>query len=509
MSSATVQPEPADGKDSKDMENPQTEKKEMNRIPKFMAEFTGTFVLVLFGCGSIAFPTGPSFITISFAFGLALVSMIYAVGPTSGCHVNPAVSLAMWITGNMLFVDMILYWVAQFVGAVAGAAVVFGIVSGRPGYELHTKGLGSNCWGTKCLDEFDGTSAFFAEVIFTFIFIVVILGSTMKVPKEPGSSEMVPQTTDAVAGLAIGLTLVAIHLCGIPITGVSVNPARSFGPAVIVGGDRLNQLWLFFIAPFLGAALAGLVFRFNCPLGKGWSHTCPLLKKFFAEFFGTYTLVLLGAGTAVFTTDPIRLNIAVAFGLALIAAAYGIGGISGGHINPAVTLGVFVAKKLPGGVKDLGVYWTAQFLGGIMAAATLFGIVSGRPGYTMEEFGLGTNGFGPGQYGEYVGASAFFAEMIFTFLFLVSILGSTAEHDGVQTYLAGVSIGLTLVVIHIISIPITGTSVNPARSLGPALFVGGTPLAQMWLFFLAPLLGGALAGLVMRFGLFDLSKAAK
>lgn len=508
MSSATVQPEPAsDEKQDLDMENPQEQKMEMNRVPKFMAEFIGTFVLVLFGCGSVAFPTDPNFITISFAFGLALVAMIYAVGPTSGCHVNPAVSLAMWITGRMMFVDMLLYWVAQFIGAIAGAAVVLGIVSGRPGYKLHEKGLGANCWGPKCLDQYSQTSAFFAELIFTFIFIVVILGSTMPVPKGPSDPEMVPQTTSSVAGLAIGLTLVAIHLCGLPITGVSVNPARSFGPAVLRGSPRLDQLWLFFIAPFMGATFAGLVFRFNCPLSKGWSHTCPLLKKFFAEFFGTYTLVLLGAGTAVFTTDPIRINISIAFGLALIAAAYGIGAISGGHINPAVTLGVFVANKLPGGLKELGVYWLAQFLGGIMATTTLYGIVSGRPGYEIEVNGLGANGFGEGEYGLYDGTSAFFAELIFTFLFLVSILGSTAEHDGVQTYLAGISIGLTLVVIHIISIPITGTSVNPARSLGPALFVGGKNLGQMWLFFLAPTIGGALAGLVMRFGLLDLTKA--
>lgn len=467
---------------------------EMNRMPKFWAEFFGTLVLVLFGCGSIAFPTDPSFITISFSFGLAFVAMWYAIAPTSGCHINPSVSLGMWIGGRMSFIDMLIYWIAQALGAIGGAALVWLIVSGRTGYMMHLKGLGANCWGHKCLDEYDVSSAFLAEVVFTFIFVVVVMGSTMKVPKQ---KKMVPQETHEVAGLAIGMTLTAIHLCGLPVTGVSLNPARSFGPAVIVGGPRLAQLWLFIVAPFLGATIAGLVFRYACPMAE-WNEQCFHVKKCAAEFFGTFTLVFIGVGTAVFTTLPDRLNIAIAFGFGLIAAAYGIGVISGGHINPAVTMGVYVADRLEGGVKVLLIYWFGQFLGGLIAASTVFGIVCGRPDYSVEKWGLGANGWGSNEYGVYDGASAFFGELIFTFLFVFSILGSTSQIPHVKTYLAGISIGLTLLVIHIISIPITGTSVNPARSLGPALIVGGVNLAEYWLFFVAPILGGGLAGFIYR-----------
>lgn len=216
----------------------------------FVAELIGTFTLVLLGCGSAVLAGAEvGQLGISFAFGLAIVAMAYGIGPISGCHVNPAVSFGAFIAGRMQMNDMLKYWAAQFTGALLGAGVLYLIATGKAGYDLATNGLGANGWGPGYLGEFNLVSALVFEVVATFLFLVVILGSTQK--SAPGM----------VAGLAIGLTLAVIHIVGIQVTGVSVNPARSFGPAVIVGGTAISQLWLFLIAPLIGAALAGLLFK--------------------------------------------------------------------------------------------------------------------------------------------------------------------------------------------------------------------------------------------------------
>jgi len=216
----------------------------------FVAELIGTFTLVLLGCGSAVLAGAEvGQLGISFAFGLAIVAMAYGIGPISGCHVNPAVSFGAFVAGRMQLNEMLRYWAAQFIGALLGAAVLYLIATGKAGYDLATNGLGQNGWGAGYLGEFNVTSALVFEVVATFLFLVVILGSTQK--SAPGM----------VAGLAIGLTLAVIHIVGIQVTGVSVNPARSFGPAVIVGGTALSQLWLFLTAPLIGAALAGLLFK--------------------------------------------------------------------------------------------------------------------------------------------------------------------------------------------------------------------------------------------------------
>ncbi len=216
----------------------------------FVAELIGTFTLVLFGCGSAVLAGGEvGQLGISFAFGLAIVAMAYGIGPISGCHVNPAVSFGAFVSGRMPMNTMLQYWAAQFIGATLGAAVLYLIASGQSGYSLGTNGLGQNGWGAGYLGEYNLTAALVFEVVATFLFLVVILGSTQKAA--PGM----------VAGLAIGLTLVVIHIVGIQVTGVSVNPARSFGPAVLVGGQAISQLWLFLVAPLIGAGLAGLLFR--------------------------------------------------------------------------------------------------------------------------------------------------------------------------------------------------------------------------------------------------------
>lgn len=220
------------------------------------------------------------------------------------------------------------------------------------------------------------------------------------------------------------------------------------------------------------------------------------MKKYLAEFIGTFTLVLFGCGTAVVAGGNVGvLGIAIAFGFALIAMAYGIGPISGCHINPAVSLGVFCAGRMS--AREMGGYMVAQFLGGIVGAGVLFGIMKGAmAGYDVSVSGLGQNGWGAGYLGEYGISSAIIFEGVATFLFLVTILGSTQKEAPSQ--LAGLAIGIALVVIHIFGIRITGVSVNPARSFGPALFAGGKAISQLWLFLLVPSVAGALAGLLFR-----------
>lgn len=220
------------------------------------------------------------------------------------------------------------------------------------------------------------------------------------------------------------------------------------------------------------------------------------MKKFAAEFAGTFTLVLFGCGAAVIAGKDIGvLGIAFAFGFALIAMAYGIGPISGCHINPAVSLGVFAAGRMS--ATDLGTYVVAQILGGIAGAVILWAIVSGKiAAYDVSASGLGQNGWGSGYLGEYGLTAAIVFELVATFLFVVVILGSTGE--GAPTQIAGLAIGITLVVIHIVGINVTGVSVNPARSIGPAVLVGGKAIAQVWLFIVVPCVGGVIAGLIYR-----------
>lgn len=220
-------------------------------MQKLLAEFIGTFTLVLFGCGAAVIAGAEvGYLGISFAFGLALIAMAYGIGPISGCHINPAVSLGAFIAGRISASDLVTYAIAQVLGGLAGAATLYLIVSGKgAGYDLAASGLGQNGWGAGYLGEYGMVSAFLFEAVATFLFLVVILSVT----EEGGPT--------ALAGLAIGLTLVVIHIVGIDVTGVSVNPARSIGPAIFAGAGAIGQLWLFILAPALGAALAGLAFR--------------------------------------------------------------------------------------------------------------------------------------------------------------------------------------------------------------------------------------------------------
>lgn len=226
-------------------------------IKKYLAELIGTAVLVLVGCGAVAigdyggaFPLG--IVPVGLAFGLAVTAMAYAIGPVSGCHINPAVTIAMVAAGRMETREAIGYIISQIVGGIVGAVVLYVILLGKGGgYDIATLGLGQNGWGPGYLGEFGIGSAIIVEIVATFIFTAVILGIT--------------QPTDSLshhpAGLIIGLTLFALHLPFVMVTGLSVNPARSLGPAVFVGGTAIAQVWLFIVMPLVGGAIAGWLFR--------------------------------------------------------------------------------------------------------------------------------------------------------------------------------------------------------------------------------------------------------
>jgi aquaporin Z len=221
----------------------------------------------------------------------------------------------------------------------------------------------------------------------------------------------------------------------------------------------------------------------------------PLSRRVWAEFLGTFWLVFGGCGSAVLAAAFPQLGIgfagvALAFGLTLLTMAYTIGPISGCHINPAVTFGLWLAKRFP--ARDVIPYMIAQVIGAIAAAAVLYLVASGKPGWVAGQFA--SNGYGPLSPGGYGAGSAIIIEIVLTFGFLMVILGATDRRAPVG--FAGLAIGLALTLIHLISIPIDNTSVNPARSTGPAIFAGGAELSQLWLFWIAPLVGGGLAGLV-------------
>lgn len=219
-------------------------------MKKYTAELLGTFVLTLFGCGSAAI-AGATLGTlgIAFAFGLSIVAMAYAIGDISGCHINPAVSLGVWMSGKMTSKDFLGYVLAQCIGALLAALVLAAIINMTNLGGIGATGLGANGYGAASSVGLTACGALLVEIILTCIFVLTILGVTST------------EKTASIAGLVIGLTLVFVHIMGIPLTGTSVNPARSFGPALVLGGQALCQLWVFVVGPFIGAALAALIWK--------------------------------------------------------------------------------------------------------------------------------------------------------------------------------------------------------------------------------------------------------
>ena len=233
-------------------------------MKKYIAELFGTFVLVLVGCGTVVF-SAPYVgnVGIALAFGLALMAMVYGVGPISGAHLNPAVTFGVLTAGRMSFKHALGYLVSQFVGAIAAAALLKYMVAGHiAGYDVAVNGLGQNGWGAAYAGGYNLTTAIIFEFVATFIFVKVILKVTEGDLK--------------IAGVVIGLTLAVLHILGLPITGVSVNPARSFGPALIVGAQALSQVWMFLVVPSAAGIVAGLASRCCCGC---CGSSCPTSKE--------------------------------------------------------------------------------------------------------------------------------------------------------------------------------------------------------------------------------------
>ncbi len=220
-------------------------------MKRYIAELIGTMVLVLFGCGSAAIAGSLlGIVGIALAFGLSFAAMAYVIGDISGCHINPAISIGMWIDGRMDTKDLLIYILFQCMGAIIGIGILVAIINSAPYLGGYTAtGLGQNGFGQASIVGLDVVGAIIAEIILTFVFVITVLGVTKKV--ENG----------IVAGLVMGLTLTLVHIIGIPLTGTSVNPARSLAPALFIGGQALQQVWVFILAPIVGAIIAGLLYK--------------------------------------------------------------------------------------------------------------------------------------------------------------------------------------------------------------------------------------------------------
>ena len=220
-------------------------------MKRYISELIGTMVLVLFGCGSAAIAGSLlGNLGIALAFGLSIVAMAYVIGDISGCHINPAVSIGMWIDGRMETKDLIMYIIFQCIGAIIGIGLLAVIINSAPllgGYAA--TGLGQNGFGSASSIGLDVVGAIIVEIILTFVFVFTVLGVTKKAKNS------------TIAGIVIGLTLAFVHIMGIPLTGTSVNPARSLAPALFLGGQALQQVWVFILAPIIGAVIAGLLYK--------------------------------------------------------------------------------------------------------------------------------------------------------------------------------------------------------------------------------------------------------
>ncbi|MGO9660685.1 MAG: aquaporin [Acidimicrobiales bacterium] len=236
------------------------------------AEALGTALLVFFAVGTATLSFGfkvagasasAGVVATALSFGLVLLVLVYSIGPVSGCHVNPAVTIGFLVARRITLPDAIGYWVAQVIGGIAGAAALFGVFNLTSGYDIGRVGLGADGYGTSSMVHAKAGGAFVAEVVLTFLFVFVILAVTRRA------------SNAVVAGLVIGLSLTLVHLIGIPIDGTSVNPARSIGPAIFVGGSALSQLWVFIVAPLVGGVLAALAHQVLYPVGEEEASVAP------------------------------------------------------------------------------------------------------------------------------------------------------------------------------------------------------------------------------------------
>ncbi len=240
------------------------------------AEFLGTALLVFFGAGTATLSFGFKFagssrsagvVATALAFGLVVLVLVYALGGISGCHINPAITMGFLAARKITPIEAVSYWIAQVIGGIAGAAVLFGIFSSSPIYRIGIQGLGADGYGKNSMIFANAAGAFGIEIVMTATFVFVILAVTRRA------------SNATVAGLVIGLCLTLVHIIGIPVDGTSVNPARSIGPALFVGGTALSQLWVFIIAPLIGGALAALLFQFLYPKGEEEEEPAPAAEE--------------------------------------------------------------------------------------------------------------------------------------------------------------------------------------------------------------------------------------
>jgi aquaporin Z len=240
------------------------------------AEFFGTALLVFFGAGAATLSfgfhiTGTSrsagVVATALVFGLVVLVLVYALGPISGCHINPAITMGFLVARKITVIDAVSFWIAQVIGAIAGAAILFGIFSSSPIYRIGIQGLGADGYGKNSMILANAAGAFGIEIVLTFTFVFVILAVTRRA------------SNATVAGLVIGLCLTLVHIVGIPVDGTSVNPARSIGPALFVGGAALSQLWVFIFAPLIGGALSAIVFQLLYPKGEEEEGPAPAAEE--------------------------------------------------------------------------------------------------------------------------------------------------------------------------------------------------------------------------------------
>jgi aquaporin Z len=242
----------------------------------WFAELLGTALLVFFAVGTATLSfgfkvtgssTSAGIVATALAFGLVLLALVYALGPISGCHVNPAVTIGFLVSGRISIGDALGYWIAQAAGGIGGAGALYGVLHWAHGYSKTTVGLGTDGYGSHSMIGLNGDGAFVAEVILTFLFVFTILAVTRRA------------SNATVAGLVIGLTLTLVHLIGIPLDGTSVNPARSLGPALMVGGAALSQLWVFIVAPLVGGIAAAIAYRILYPKGEAEATIEPAREE--------------------------------------------------------------------------------------------------------------------------------------------------------------------------------------------------------------------------------------
>uniref|UniRef100_T1IS40 Aquaporin n=1 Tax=Strigamia maritima TaxID=126957 RepID=T1IS40_STRMM len=487
------------------------ELKKANIWKSLIAEFIGTFFLVLVGCGScIGWSITADLVQIALAFGVTVATMVQCICHVSGGHINPAVSIGMLVTGRISLLRYFFYILCQCGGAIVGAALLRAFTPDS----LH-KTLGSTLFNRN-ISELE---AFGVEFFITFVLVFTVFAVC-----DPNRTDV-----KGSAPLAIGLSVATCHLFALPYTGSSMNPARSLGPAVIM--NIWNGHWVYWVGPNLGGIAAAVLYHLvlsapkpvstvelltkeevqtylkeflsitspHCTmssksfLDKFLNHkeitTANLWKSLIAELIGTFFLVLVGCGSCISWNEPDDLlQIALAFGVTVATMVQCICHISGGHINPAVSIGMLVTGKI--GLIRCLLYILGQCIGAVIGSALL-------RAFTPEAL---HKSLGATIVNEDVGgAEAFGIELFITFVLVFTVFAVCDENREDVKGSAPLAIGLSVATCHLFAIPYTGSSMNPARSFGPAVVMNIWD--DHWVYWVGPSFGGALAAILYHFGL--------